>query len=91
MSAVLAAPCSCKLRSCSALPPRCLRLHGLRVAVKTGDCYNCKDVVQRLKNEVAAYKALHHLQGVCIPRLEEHGYAVSTRGSVCWSASALTA
>ena len=33
-----------------------------------------------MMNEVATYKALQHLQGDVIPRLEEHGYTVSLGG-----------
>lgn len=52
------------------------------MAVKFGDCYNSKDIVRHLLNEVATYKALEPLQGTCIPRLVEHGYTV---GAVAWA------
>lgn len=46
------------------------------MAVKFGDCYNRKEVVRHMFNEVATYEALQPLQGTFIPRLEEHGYTV---------------
>ena len=52
------------------------------MAFKFGDCYNSKDIVRHLLNEVATYMALEPLQGTCIPRLVEHGYTV---GAVAWA------
>ena len=59
------------------------RLHGRHVAVKFGDCFNSKPKVLRLRNEVAAYKAMEQLQGRFLPRLEEYGYTVSKGSGVC--------
>lgn len=53
------------------------------MAVKFGDCFNSKPKVLRLRNEVAAYKAMEQLQGRFIPRLEEYGYTVSKGSCAC--------
>lgn len=52
------------------------RLNGQDVAIKSADCFNSQDEVQRLQHEGEVYGMLRHLQGTCLPHLEGFGLTV---------------